>query len=726
MHTDQAKLLRAAAAAIHSLRVSLRIDRRRLAALFLTVALACRGAVAQEEFSAWNLETSIGQAHLILVARVATISRLTIVEGAKTDLAFREYRFQPVLRLKGLFQRDQLSMTAADLGCPAEHAESDCPLKEGEYRLLILVQRQGIGNYGCVAAAPGATTLAERVPLLTGPDDPLVGVVETLIQVADSRSRRERAKLLVDRLATAEGLAAVPLLTSLQLRADWGATDPRALEALSRLAGSTSAVVRGGALAVLRELLATGSVPQEPQSLDRVAATLQTVLESDEAVTRIRLSALEALGDLLAQNSDFDWARALLVGQLNSAATNAERAAAATALAHVAHPQATEALLGALARLPLDATPSLKSLYANAALTADAAAEKVLLTRLERSMAARQSLEGELQPFCRLHSEASLPLLLRAAAAPNLPLAEGKLIATALGNLRDDRGVPVLVGWLRTDVTGIKPFALSALEAIDSPLAAREARSSLKSEAFLPFKLRIARLLARHGYSDGYALATEHLADEGQMAAAALVLGALDDPRTKDDLSAIVAARPDRRWYAAALVGLAAIDDAEAEREILGILAADRNPLAADAAEAAGLTTNPELLLPLTTLVRSRNVQIATASLVALRWYLTDVRSSPLGLAAANGKDDDRDEPAEPARNLASLSADTQKALATAVAALALDAYVDPRIRLQALAVANLLRGDGYAGVLSELADQAELEGTQLMKAVQQHRRKSI
>src|SRR5438876_142111 len=146
-------------------------------------APACRAASAPEGFEDWNLEPGVGQAHLVMVARVASISRLTVVEGAKTDVAIREYRFEPIRRLKGIFQRDQLSMTAADLGCAAEDPAVACPLKEGEYRLLILAQQQG-QSYGCVSAAPGATTFGERVPLLTSPDDPLVAVVETLIEVA--------------------------------------------------------------------------------------------------------------------------------------------------------------------------------------------------------------------------------------------------------------------------------------------------------------------------------------------------------------------------------------------------------------------------------------------------------------------------------------------------------------------------------------------------------------
>ena len=37
----------------------------------LTWMLVCSGVSAQENFEGWNLEPGIGQAHLIMVARVA-------------------------------------------------------------------------------------------------------------------------------------------------------------------------------------------------------------------------------------------------------------------------------------------------------------------------------------------------------------------------------------------------------------------------------------------------------------------------------------------------------------------------------------------------------------------------------------------------------------------------------------------------------------------------------
>jgi hypothetical protein len=681
-------------------------------------APACRAAAASEGFEGWDLEPGVAQAHLVMVARVASISRLTVVEGAKTDVAIREYRFEPIRRLKGIFQRDQLSMTAADLGCPADDPALACPLKEGEFRLLILAQQQG--RYaGCVSAAPGAMTFAERVPLLTGPDDPLVGGIETLIQVADSRSRLERATLLVKRLEDVKGLAAVPLLSSLRLRADWAAADERALPSLTRLARDPATAVRMAALEVLRDILASRIMPQDPRQLEGAADTLRGVLESREAITRVRLTALEALGHLLALKADAAWARELLIAQLTTADTNAERAAAATALARIAHPQATAAVLEALTRLPLDEEPVRVLTYARAAVRLDApGAERVLLARLERSMQARHSLRAEIEMLGQMRSKKSLPLLLTAAGQQTLASVDRQYIARALARLGDDRAVPVLTSWMRGDDYQLKEYALAALENIDSKVAARDVRPLLKSEPHLPYKLRLARLLARHELADGYALAAEHLADVAHTAEATLVLAALADARTAKDLSAILAAKPDRRWHAAALSGLAATGDAAARKQLRDILADDRHPLAADAAEAAGLAADADLLRPLATLAQSRNRRISLAALVALRRFFTDARTSPRGLAAVNPDDGDRDN-SDPLRPVVEAPAQARAAVVSAVAALVVDAYVDADVRQEAFAVARLLRGERYAKLLADVADQAELEGTPLLAVAQ-------
>jgi len=365
--------------------------------------------------------------------------------------------------------------------------------------------------------------------------------------------------------------------------------------------------------------------------------------------------------------------------------------------------------------------------------------EQVLIDRLKRSLAAQQSLEAEIDVLSRIRSTRSLPLLLEAARRYDPSFTDRQHLAWALGRLGDDQAVPVLAAWLRGDTGDLKQHALTALETLDSPAAAREVRPLLKSEPNLPLKLRIARLLARHGINDGYALATEHLADDEHTPAAALALAALDDPRTAIDLEAILEARPDRRWRAAALAGLAAIGHADAIQQLADILADDRHPLAAEAAEAAGLAASSELLPQLAKLVQSRNQQIAMAALVALRRQLTGARLSPLGLAAVDpdvanrpptqwgfvrqlGDGDDVDAPPPPV----DIPAKTRAAIFDGVTSLALDPYVDANLRQEAFTVASLIRGDGYDQFLSDLADRADLEGSELLTAVRRERRRAL
>jgi hypothetical protein len=681
--------------------------------LAATVASPIQPAGAQQVSSGWDLEPGLAQAHLVMVARVSSISRVSVVEGAKTDVSLREFRFQPVRKLRGLFQRDELSMTASDLGFQADEATGAPPLREGEYRLLILVQQQGIQNYGCVSAPPGANGFDERVPLLSGPDDPLVAAVETLLAVTDSRSRRERAGLLLDRLADAEGRAAVPLLASLQRRADWAAADERGYDLVAKLARDEVSAVRGAAVPVLRDMLACRVAPRNREQLDAVGAALRGNLTAEGFATSVRLAALDALRQLLAMSDVLDWPRELLIRDAASAATYAERMAAVTALAEIDHPEATAAVLGALQALPLDEQPERELAYAAAARQRDRdEAERVLLDRLVRSTAAGQSLQGEVVSLAKMCSAASAPLMLEAASRPEAGNNDHYYIAWALRKLGDDRAAPLLAGWLRQGKS--VDMALTSLETLDSDAAAREARSLLKPQAYLAYKLRMARLLARHGMADGYALATEHLADADHLASAMLVLAALDDPRTKSDLSAIVAARPNRRWHAAALAGLAAIGDADARRELGEILSDDRHPLVIDAAEAAGLAGDAELLKPLAKLAQSRNRQLAKTALVALRRALSGVRTSPYGLAAAEWSaadlvTDDRDEDGS-LLAAAEVPAEARAAIAEAVTPIASDAYVDADLRADAFAVARLANGVGYAELLEKLADQAELE----------------
>lgn len=686
----------------------------------IVAALLAPGTNAEEEFSSWNLEPSIRQAHLVMIARVSRVSEVTFVEGAKTDIALREFRFQPVRILKGIFQRDELSMTANDLGCPPADSEGAPPLEEGEFRLLILTQPQGFGSLGCVSATTGASTLDERVPRLSGLDDPLVAVVETLIRVVDSRSRNERARMLVERLAETNGLAAMPLLTSLESRVDLIATDGRALPSLTRLLADSSPIIRNGALRDLRSLLKSSEIDAEASELGSVADALKAVLDSESSQTGERVAAIESLGSVLELGADVPWAVARLRDLATSGSTYAERTAALISLAKTDDARARQVVMDRLRELPLDELTSQEQLIIGLALSADAVeAEGLVFDRLQRSIIARQPVSIEVAYLGQRHHAEGFGVMLEISDATWLSRDDRLQIAKGLGRYRDDRAVPILAAWLRGRDTLLKEVALSALEEIDSPAAAQQARLALRTEGELLLKLRLCRFLGRHGIRDGFPIALEHLSDGGYSIPAALALAALDDPRTEESLSQILEAQPSNRWRAAALTGLVAVNDAAAKEELLTILADDRHPLIVEATLAVGLSDDPSLLEPLAPLIKSRNRQIALTAILSVRRYLCDVRNSPHGLGAIES----------PSRELlaarvASLDETVHHEVSRALDSLVMDSYVDADLRLQALAVAGMMKGSGYAIVVHALTDQADLEDSQLLLQATTARRK--
>ena len=100
-------------------------------------------------------------------------------------------------------------------------------------------------------------------------------------------------------------------------------------------------------------------------------------------------------------------------------------------------------------------------------------------------------------------------------------------------------------------------------------------------------------------------------------------------------------------------------------------------------------------------------------------------RHSAQGLAAVDlalaAESDDGEMP-QPA---ADIPARTRVEIVEAIGPVVVDTYVDTQVRQEALAVARLLRGEGYDKLLSDLADQAELEGTPLLTEVQTDLRRS-
>ena len=650
-------------------------------------------AKAPDWFRNWRLEEPLSAAEIVLLARVTNVSQLTVIQGAKTSTAIREYRFEPVARLKGIFSRDELAMTGSDLGCAFEDLTSPPPLAQGEFRLLILSQRSG--QFGCVAPIRGSN-FDQRVPKLSGLGDSLLKTIDTLVRVGEMRSRRERTEAIIARLHDASDAGDVPLLLSLQKRSLWAARANRVSQPLVRLAKSKSPVVQAEAIRTITLLLKSGEHELATSAKRAFAAALKEFLDLERQPTSLRTRAIQSLGLLGNAGRDLAWPGEYLAEQATDGRTYAERNAAVIALGQLQPPNAADVVLRLLAALPLDCAAKRELWYTQAAVQLDAErAADVLLERLEACLPRKHSVTTEIDTLVSLRAAKMMPMLLELAQDPAVSAEGKKRVARALAQSKDARAIPILRGWLRPD-NRLRLTALSTLEQIDTVAAAQAVRSSLKTERALDNKLRMARLLGRHGMADGFSLAIEHLADKGRTLLAAQVLADIKDPRTQAQLSSILQQRPGRRWSAAALTGLLAIQDADATKELFDILADDRHPIILDAIKAVPLIESDQAIARLVKLSGSRSPNVARAAVDALGAYI-DKQLAERELSRAEGE-----------------------LAASALTDLSLDSYVDVKTRLKAISVLGQFENEQARETFESLAEDASLEGSKIMRQVEE------
>jgi HEAT repeat protein len=700
----------------------------------LAAALPCGGSPlplapteATEWYRNWDMESRIGQSQLVLVVRVSNVSAVTVVHGAKVNTTYREYRFQPVRRLKGVFTRDELAMTSSDLGLSEGDGSQGPPIQQGEMRLLLLT-RTAQGGFTCTGYQPGtALNLDQIIPKLRGSDDPIVGMADTLVRVSESPSRRERVQALVQQLDTTSGPATVPLIRSLAARAYWAAQSAEAAAPLLRLAGDDSTAIRAAALSTLDQLLARGTFGDDSKALSDSAAVLRRVLEADDSETATRVSALRSIGHLGEFGRRLPWVAPLLGRSLDEPRTHAERGAAIAALADLNDPATADRLLAALTRLPLDESLNREQVLIAATLRqAGDRAIPVLVRRLERKLAAEHYAPIEIAHLAHQKVADAMPLFIRAAqvdapyrpgqeagcasaSVPGLSAYAGwdayhqqrMAVAYAFEQLKDPRAVPVLDRWLRDPNNLMRGRAIDALEAIDSDEAVATVRLRLKAEPDLQLKLRMAALLGRHQINDGYALAIEHAADPGLTDVAVRALGAIREARTATELWNILNTSHDAAWNSAALAGLVAVRDPKINERLLAILKEPRNPLLVTAVTSAAELDTPDSLPLLAPLTRSRNDQVALAALNAIE-------------KLAKSKDAD--------------NVQRRDALAKAlpdVLALVADPDANLQLRIAAVDTATTIPDPRVREVFSNLANQSGLENTPLLQRVEQELRQA-
>ena len=654
--------------------------------LFLSACLYATAAIPRAEwFRGLDLEASLAQASLVVVAQVSAVSETTIVAGGKGESSLTQYTFKPVRVLKGVFARPELILTNQDLG---QNRGDGTNLERGDFRLLLL-GRSSSGYMSC-----HHPSLAEqRLPQVRDAKDPLLDTVLVMLHAQSQHDRVKRLSLLLEPLKSAEGASAVVLLKAIERRSLLAAQFPSALPSVTRLLANNSPAIRQEAATALRLLI-------QNDYLDR-AAFRSTALEAvaaglarNDGDMGLRLEMLSATGEAGSHALRHEGVMKALTVQNKTYREEAERWSALGKM--MAIDRANE-VATALEGLPLDAPDYFQfQLGQSLARLAPARAAALIRSRAELKLLARIGAVIEIQIAGELPPAQAVPVLLELFAMP-LGAQERDTFAQICQKLTkaspDARLIPTM-STLLDPARGTRWYAVQALQNINTLAAAKVMQANLRNETDLGRKLETAAFLGRHGMRDGYPYAIEHISESHVRDRAVVALAAIGEPKAVIELREILKTSNDLEWRAAAVRGLSALRDAETVKQLL-VMAQDlKSPLApqvllalGDAGEAAALPVVRKGIV-------SRNQVLASAGARAAAKLL-----------AAHKNDAVRDD----------------------LAVLLSDAEADAETRLEALEALAILKDARLDHVLPVIVREAALEnGTLISRAEQLLRERKI
>jgi HEAT repeat protein len=634
---------------------------------------------------ALDLEDAVSRSELIVAVRLKEITEARIVHGGKQEVVTQQYKFDPVRVLKGVYARDALLLTDADLGI-YRFAEGEDRI-EPEQMLLLLLGRTGPGYFNCNSNVP---TLAQSIPRLVGRDDPLLTTVRTLIAMAQQRDRARKTSLAVEGLREVEGRAAVPLLLSLRRRPLLAAQTPRVLEASKRSLADQSPVVREAAARTLQAVQDADYLEQRELRAG-AGETLATALESGGPALEARIAALDALGSVGPLARQQPQLRALLRVE-GPAGTLAERAALLRAVGRVGIEEQRAAVAEFLDKLALDASPELLAAAAGALGRIDPGATATRLgARCAAKRAAGLEIALELGLIGELPARIAAPALLEAAASL-VDAQERIAFGLAAQRVRDARLVPALAAPAMLDPRQgqVRYHAVEALRLIDTGEAASALLPHLGEEVDLARKIQLAGFLGGHGFREGYPYAIEHMANAALRDGAVEALAAIRDPRTVPELRKIWETSHDAAWNAAAIRALGRLGQADLAGTMLGLAQDLEDPLAPSALIALGDLGDVRALPLARAAVGSRSDEITIAA----------ARAAAKLLAAPGARDDD---------------------LRVRLAALLSDPNASGQVRSEALDALASLNDPRLGNALGVAARDARLEGNALLPVIEAH-----
>src|SRR6202040_4242043 len=119
-----------------------------------------RSLAHDEWYRGLDLESALADSSLVLVGRVTDVSETKLGVGGKGERSLLQYKFEPVLALKGVFSRESLLLTSDDLGI--QQFTDAAPIEAQQLRLLILAR-----SFAGYAVHREAVSFDQAIPRLS-------------------------------------------------------------------------------------------------------------------------------------------------------------------------------------------------------------------------------------------------------------------------------------------------------------------------------------------------------------------------------------------------------------------------------------------------------------------------------------------------------------------------------------------------------------------------------
>jgi HEAT repeat protein len=538
-----------------------------------------------------DLESALADSSLVLVGRVTDVSETKLGVGGKGERSLLQYRFEPVLVLKGVFSRESLLLTSDDLG--TQQFTNAAPIEAGQLRLLILAR-----SFAGYAMRREAISFDQAIPRLSNPNDKLLAIVNILLAVNHNLDRAKKVSLILDGLRMQKGAPIIPLLMAVERRSLLAAQTPGAVESIAPHLSDPSPAVREQAAKTLHSLLKADYLDQTKFREVAANALAASIARPDPSFVP-RVAAYEALGAAGPQVLE-DAAVKAQLGR-DPFTTFAEQGARLHAIGDLKVPGQLRAVLSLLDQMPLDAPGEIQYGAEWAAARLDPAMGiKEVMLRIKKKGEAGLPLVTEIDLLGNLPSAEATPALIGVAKLP-LNHDERQAFVSACKKVASAPLVAALATMLVPAQQDIWWSAVDAVVKIDTDDAARALQPHLLQETNLQRKIAIAEFLGRHGIRDGYPYAIEHMAEPYLREEAISALAAIREPRAVGELRKILETSNDVAWNSAAVRALGALGASDLASQFLEMAQDTANPL------------GPSALLALGDLHEAKAVEIARA-----------------------------------------------------------------------------------------------------------------